>query len=136
MGMSLGLLAYGDRISAAPGDTIRFMVSADGVARYRAEIVRLVHGDANPAGPGFKAIRLPSTVDGDYDGRFQSTAAGSYVAVPDLASLAGGSFSLAAMVWPTRPGKGRQAILAKGDARRGFVLGLDEGGRLALSLGN
>jgi N,N-dimethylformamidase len=49
----LRLLGYADRISVAPGDTIRFMVSADGIGRYRARIVRLIQGDCNPAGPGF-----------------------------------------------------------------------------------
>ena len=50
----LKLIGYADRFSVAPGETIRFMVSAlDGQA-YRAEIVRLIHGDANPEGPGLQ----------------------------------------------------------------------------------
>lgn len=134
--MPLGLLGYGDRISVAPGDTIRFMVSADGVARYRAGIVRLIHGDANPAGPGFKTLPVASDVDGDYPGRRQVAAAGSCVAVPDHPAFAFDSFSLAAMIWPTRPGRGRQAILAKGDASHGVMLGLDAQGALALSIGD
>ena len=42
---------YSDQISVKPGDRIRFMVSVEGATRYRAEIVRLINGDANPAGP-------------------------------------------------------------------------------------
>ena len=39
---ALRLVGYSDRISVAPGETIRFMVSADGLASYEAEIVRLI----------------------------------------------------------------------------------------------
>ena len=45
---------YSDEIAAAPGERIRFMVSCTGAESYRADIVRLIHGDTNPAGPGFK----------------------------------------------------------------------------------
>jgi len=45
---------YSDRISVAPGEQIQFMVSCEGAATYQADIVRLIHGDTNPAGPGFK----------------------------------------------------------------------------------
>ena len=53
----LKLIGYADRFSVAPGETIRFMVSALEGQAYRAEIVRLIHGDANPDGPGFKSAR-------------------------------------------------------------------------------
>ena len=42
------IIGYPDRVSAAPGEEIRFMVSRDGVASYRADIVRLVSGDLHP----------------------------------------------------------------------------------------
>ena len=38
-----------DRLTAAPGDTIRFMVSCD-APDYESRLVRLIHGDTNPAG--------------------------------------------------------------------------------------
>ena len=41
------LLAYCDPQSAAPGDTIHFMVSCVDADRYRADIVRLL----SPEGP-------------------------------------------------------------------------------------
>jgi N,N-dimethylformamidase len=43
----LRILGYCDKLSVAPGETVRFMVSCE-AERYRAEIVRIVHGDANP----------------------------------------------------------------------------------------
>ena len=48
-----GIVGYADHLRVQPGETIRFMVSSE-VPRYRADIVRLIHGDANPTGPGIK----------------------------------------------------------------------------------
>ena len=133
----LKLVGYSDRLSVAPGDTINFMVSADGVPEYRASIVRLIHGDANPDGPGFKSRPVETDIEGAYPGRRQVTRSGSYVEVSDHAMLRDmGSFTLAAYVWPTTPGERAQTLIAKGDvaAGPGFALGLDEQGGLAFAL--
>ena len=119
----LKLIGYADRFSVAPGETIRFMVSALEGQAYRAEIVRLIHGDANPEGPGFKSAPVPGPVDGTYPGRRQEIHTGSCVTVPDHEVLHGlESFTVACMIWPTLPGKGRQAILGHWSepARRGW----------------
>src|SRR5262249_11747923 len=47
------LLGYTDRLSVAPGETVRFCVSCT-EPEYQVALVRLVHGDPNPDGPGFK----------------------------------------------------------------------------------
>ena len=47
------LIGYVDEFSVAPGEQIRFMVSTD-LPTYEAAIVRLIHADENPNGPGFK----------------------------------------------------------------------------------
>src|SRR5258708_20145713 len=62
------LLGYGDRFSVAPGETIRFMVSCEADS-FRAQLVRLIHGDANPAGPAYKDVQLPSHIDRTLPGR-------------------------------------------------------------------
>src|SRR5215207_9786067 len=49
----MGIVGYADHMTAQPGDTVKFMVSSN-APRYRADIVRLIHGDANPKGPGVK----------------------------------------------------------------------------------
>ena len=48
------IVGYADKISVAPGETIQFMVSCTSGRSYQSEIVRIIHGDVNPAGPGFK----------------------------------------------------------------------------------
>ena len=49
----LPIVAYADRLSVQPGETIQFMVSSKH-GRYLAEILRLFHSDPNPSGPGIK----------------------------------------------------------------------------------
>ena len=77
----MNLVGYTDRLTAAPGDTVRFMVSSRH-PRFRADLVRLIHGDESPAGPGFKERQVPSAIDGEYPGRSKPIHSGSYVHVP------------------------------------------------------
>ena len=81
------ILGYADRLSVAPGEAVRFMVSCTGGKSYRAEIVRIIHGDANPKGPGLKLEKVGSAVEGEYPARAQGIDAGSYGIVPDHARL-------------------------------------------------
>ena len=134
----LKLTGYADRFSAGPGETIRFMVSSE-QPRFRADLVRLIHGDVNPKGPGFKEELIESSMSGEYPGRAQSLRAGSYVAVPDAPALRlKGSFTLQAWVAASTLGKGVQAIVTKWVAseRKGYALVIEEDGSLALWIGD
>ena len=82
----LSVIGYADRLSIQPGETIRFMVSSEH-SQYRADIVRLIHADRNPNGPGFREEEITSSVSGDYSGQHQDLPNGSYVNVPDSSSL-------------------------------------------------
>ena len=140
----LKLVGYSDVISVAPGETIQFKVSADAIARYHASIVRLIHGDANPAGPGFKVAPVTSDIEGFYPGRFQPVHAGSYMVVDDHPALAGWeSATFGCLIWPTRLEAGRQTLIAmrdpvtgagvalEADKETGLVLVLGDGERVA-----
>ena len=137
-----GIVGYADRLSVQPGETIRFMVSSE-EPRYQADIVRLIHGDANPAGPGLKETVIDTPVSGEYDGRRQELPFGSYVLVPDDPALQlGGSFTVTAWIAPTTPGvsfseRSAQGIVTKwsDDAGGGYGVFIDEDGRLSLRLG-
>ena len=48
------LIGYVDRFSARPGERIAVKVSSQLSEPYRADLIRIIHGDANPAGPGLK----------------------------------------------------------------------------------
>ena len=80
------VVGYADRLSVEQGQTVRFMVSSE-FARYRADIVRLIHGDTNANGPGFKEAVIDTPINGDYPGKYQSFPNGSYAIVPDNDAL-------------------------------------------------
>ena len=135
-----GIVGYADRLRVQPGETIRFMVSSE-VPRYRADIVRLIHGDANPSGPGIKETVVDTPANGEYAGRRQELPLGSYAFVPDHPSLRlTGSFSFTAWIAPTSqrgatPDSfvGIEGVLTKwAGARGGYGIFIDEEGRLAL----
>ncbi len=138
--MSKKIVGYADGLSAAPGETVRFMVSCDpSISHYEARIVRMVCGDSQPGAPGLKHIPVASAVDGPYRARHQPIHAGSFVHVPDTAAFAAlGSMTARASVFPTRPGLPQQTIMAKFDpaSRTGFELFLDDANRLCLRLGD
>ena len=131
------IVGYTDRLSVQPAQVIRFMVSC-AAPGYRADIVRLIHGDRNAAGPGFKVEEIHSAVSGEYRGRRQTLPKGSYVRVPDSPRLRSRrGFSLQAWIYPTTPEMGEQGILTKWspESRTGYGLLVDERGELALWLG-
>lgn len=130
------IVGYATRWSVAPGETVQFMVSSEH-PRYRADVVRLIHGDPNPAGPGFKEEVVPDTA-AEYPGRRQGYAHGSHVLVPhDSAFHGAAGFTLQAWILPTTPDKGIQGIITRWSIGQGagYALMVDEGGELALWLG-
>lgn len=132
------VVGYTNRLSVQQGETIRFMVSCER-PNYRADIVRLIHGDENPKGPGMKEEVIETSLSGDYSGQTQAIRKGSYVIVPHspLLQRAGG-FTLQAWVYSTTPPKGVQGILTKWSASSGADYGLliDEDGGLAMWIGD
>ncbi|MDP7343215.1 MAG: N,N-dimethylformamidase, partial [Alphaproteobacteria bacterium] len=134
----LKITGYSDRVSARPGETIKFMVNSE-LGEYRADIVKLICGDSSPDGPDFKEKLIRTPVNKRYKGRRQQIHPGSFATVennPALDKLA--SFTVQAMIWPTTPDKGMQAILGKWNPRgkSGFALIVAEDGSLGLMLGN
>jgi N,N-dimethylformamidase len=126
------LIGYSDRLSVAPGETIGFHVSSRS-ERYDARLVRLVHGDDSPGGPGFKEVEIPSAFDGEHTGHEQGFASGSCVLVDDSAPLRfDASFTLEAWVQPTLPGARPQAIITKGSSY-GLVLSEDGAAELRVN---
>ncbi|GAA4232242.1 N,N-dimethylformamidase [Actinomadura meridiana] len=133
------LLGYTDRISVAPGEDIAFMVSAAGVAEYTTELVRLRNVDDDPDGPGVRVDPVPGVWTGRHQGRAQAIRPGAHIVVSDPGGVTGGAagFTVAAAVYPTAVTGVRQGIVARWDeGPRGYALGLDEEGRLALWLGD
>jgi N,N-dimethylformamidase len=133
------ILAYCDPISPAPGDAVRFMVSCAGATEYQAEIVRLINPQAEPEATPFRVEAVNTPASRSYRARRQKLQPGSYAIVephPAIESLQ--SWSLRLFVWPTTPGRRRQALLGAWSEpeQRGFGLFLDEQGALEARLGD
>ena len=131
------ILGYCSSLGARAGDTIDFHVHCDEVGEYSAGLVRIVCADETPGGAGFEEVAVPAPFAGSHRGGPQRTGIGSF-GVVDLSRAAlgglGGSFTLQAMVQPTRPERGLQGILGtwSADGRRGVSLVLDDDGSAGL----
>ena len=99
-------------------------------------LIRLIHGDVNPIGPGFKSESVNSAFTGPFPGKYQKLRVGSYVRIPqhDLLDLEG-SFSIHMWIRPTIPDKERQTLISRVSADGvGYALRLERG-RLSLQVG-
>ena len=133
----LPLTGYADRLSARPGETLRFHVANATGAPVTAKIVRVISADPNPAGPGIKleavagagvtALTLP---------QLQNAPQGSYAIVqsaPAIDNLQ--SFTLCATIFATKATDNSGSIISKFTfdpavdklSPAGFTLGLFEG---------
>ena len=135
------LAGYCNRLSVKPGDTLRFMVSAEGTAEVEVQLVRLIHGDENPDGPGFIEQEINAPINSRYAVSKQYTQMGNFVRVNDpesLLRLQQQSFTLWAFVRPSTPDKGRQSILARWSIadNRGYALGINSQGKLEFWVGD
>src|SRR5262249_52225871 len=85
---------------------------------------------------GFREEVVPTGIAGNYPGRRQDIMAGSYAIVPDTPALRLGQagFSLAAMIWPTTPGKGLQLLIDRRSRAGGVAVAAQSAGGLALIL--
>jgi N,N-dimethylformamidase len=105
------LVGYCDRWSVKPGQSIRFMVSSAEDAPFDLRFVRHLCADPNPAGPGYREIAMPSPLDGNHPGIFQTARLGSYgIAAIEIGP--GPILAIGATIWPTLPDGGPQTIVA------------------------
>ena len=134
----MNIVGYTDKFSVHPEDSIKFMVSCQ-KPQYTAQLVRLIHGDPNPDGPGYKEEVIESPIDGTYPGKYEELRSGSYITIPNDQSLhLSGSFTLASFIYPTTPSWRTQGILTKGSnqSNTGYRLMIDDDGGIALALGS
>ena len=125
--MTKTVLGYADRFSVRPGERIAFMASSEAEAPVDLQIVRIVHGDTNPAGPGYREETVAAEVNGRYSGLRQSVQAGSYAVVPGTADQPLAGFTAEVTIWPTLLARPLQAVMSLWDAQRGagFAILLD-----------
>jgi N,N-dimethylformamidase len=109
---------------------LTFCVSCDEAGEFEADVVRLIHGDTHPDGPGFKEEVVESGLSSRYPARSQRTESGSYVRIADGGELhLPDAFSLHAFVWPTLPSASPQGLITRWDesTQTGWALTLETG---------
>ncbi len=132
----LKLAGYADRLSVRPGETISFKLSNATGAPVKAELVRVICADPNPAGPGIRgeklAVEFPEMTVAEHP-----VPRGSHGTVDLGDTLAGlGDFTLVLTVQPTRLPEATSAILAIDGLGGGLALTLDNAARLTARLGD
>ncbi len=134
------IFGYCDPLAARAGKPIDFMVSVEGTKEVEAQIVRLVHGDENPEGPGFVEEEVETDVPGVLTVRRQYTQLGSFASVDDGDGrlAAPGAFTLHAFFYATTPGKRRQTLLGSWsvNSSKGYGLGVNPDGHLEFWVGD
>ncbi|MDG1211425.1 MAG: LamG domain-containing protein [Paracoccaceae bacterium] len=134
------LFGYSDPLSARAGEPIDFMVSAEGASEVKAELVRLVHGDFNPEGPGFIEEVIETDIPVALPAKRQYTQNGSFARVtdPDAKLAPDGAFTIHAFIWPSLPVGSRQTIMGRWSVSgsKGYALGINPEGKLEFWVGD
>jgi N,N-dimethylformamidase len=142
----LTITGYPNRYSVAPGEEIAFHISLEEGAEFGARLVRVIHGDCNPEGPGLKFRHIATNADGRHAGKPQRIDAGSFMIVDSMPAVARSAFSFFATIWPTLPDRADQTLVAQYCAKTktgfrivlthgklGFLLDDGRGGHAALT---
>ncbi len=133
------IVGYANEWGVAPGDTLEVKVSTYGKERYSADLVRVICGDDDPDHGIFREEEVAASFAGEYPGRTQKMAAGSYVVVPDPVPMTQLSeFTVQAWIFPTTPMAGHQGLFSHWcpKTRRGFELFVARNGTLAFQMGD
>jgi N,N-dimethylformamidase len=132
--MTITICGYSDQLSGIPGDTIAFKVSSRSAAPFQARLVRVIHADVNPAGPGLKLDDLSAVFSGTFASVAKPLRRGSYGLVPGAPRPLATDFRVGARIFATAAGRGPQCVLSQWDATTGtgFQLLVDADGVTAV----
>ncbi len=134
------IFGYADPLAARAGGKVDFMISVEGRDEVSARLVRVLHGDENPDGPGYVEEAVDVALPASLKVKRQFTQVGSFARADDPQGKLDGlaSFTLFAHVFPTLPKAERQQIMGRWDIEgsKGFGLGIDPDGRVAMWVGD
>ena len=108
------IVGYSDKISVKSGEKITFMISCEKKIKViYSNIIKLIHGDINPNGPGYKEEVLKNYRKKKHKGIFQSINAGSFVYIPIKKRISlSKDFTFAAFIYPTLDNKKQQMVVS------------------------
>lgn len=134
------LFGYAEPLSATAGQAVDFMISAEVADHADVQLVRLLHGDQNPLGPGFVEQEVDTDLPREIEVCHQFTQLGSYARVRDekevLAAPSQGTIH--GFICPSRPGTDEQAIAGRWSQlqKRGYLLLMGADGCLQFRIGD
>lgn len=131
----LPITGYVDRWSVKPGEEIAFMISVRGGGRYQARVAKVICGDPNPQGPGYREEPVAWDLEGGHDGEEQRLAKGSWVDAPSLELDPQRGVTFVATVWPTMTAAGPQAVVNWAGGGMALTLGVGPKGAYARLVG-
>lgn len=131
----LPLAGYADRLSARPGETLRFHVSNTTGAPVSASIVRVISADANPAIGGVRTLPVSIAVRDLAAPKAEAVPLGSWASADlgDALSRAQ-SLTLTLRLMPTRKPNRRQTIAYNRSGAQGFAVALTAEMKLTATL--
>ncbi|WP_136660460.1 N,N-dimethylformamidase beta subunit family domain-containing protein [Nitratireductor sp. XY-223] len=134
------IFGYADPLNPKAGDAVDFMISVEGRHEVETKLVRLVHGDENPEGPGFIEEEIETDLPSWLNVKRQYTQVGSFARCDDPDRRLDGlqSFTVFAHICPTLPKAERQMIMGRWaiEGNRGYGLGIDPDGHVSLWIGD
>ena len=135
------VFGYTDKLSVKPGDNLDFHVSADGTDTADAQLVRIIHGDEHPNGPGYMDEKIESKINGKWKVKKQFTQLGSFLKAkdPNNKLAIDGDFTIFGYVNSSTPHTGsHQWIFCRWDNKtnEGFGIGINKDGYFELVVGD
>ena len=118
----LRITGYSDKYQAFPGEEIKFYVNAEKNENYDVQIIRLIHGDTNPEGPGYKDEEIGAECNKTFQGRNQRIHGGSYIIIPQDDRLNTTSFTLQLIFFQQHQKKVNKEFLLNGMIKLKVVL--------------
>ena len=132
--LQLNIIGYADKFSVRPNEEINFMISCKSKS-YNSTIVKLIHGDDNIKGPGFKEKIINNL--GKFNGRKQILRSGSHIVIKHNSVFSKmKDFTLHTWIYPTLINSTITSIITKCDNNVGYKLFIDEKGCLSFFIGD
>ncbi|SFQ05565.1 N,N-dimethylformamidase [Amycolatopsis rubida] len=136
-GAGMSVFGYLDRFSFKPGDEVACRFTSAGPVT--ADLVRLIHGDASPAGPGFRSEEIRAVPPVTAAGGEQPIHPGSFLRAEEVVPAGTAAVRLSVLAWPALPAAGTpQGLLSltTADGSAVLSLALDETGHPHLRTGD
>ena len=74
----MNILGYTNKFSLVSEEEVEVKVSCSNIKTYKANLVKIIQGDINEKGPGYKENKVNISLGGPYKARNQTIPMGSY----------------------------------------------------------